>query len=463
MTNATTTPLAELKAQVRAQKTLIPRLYGNVDFDVVPERFTTEPRAKSQLPDRFAEKHRARILGDAGKVERQLAYTMLGDVVADAYAALIPDYGFRRLVDMLVLACEKGVEAVDDAPPELERFIASMEALPDWIDPKLSAEGARAGRVSMAILVPFMIRGAFIATFMNKYSGLPMALTGQLSNSSSVQRVKETASFFTTATLPGALSRFGPGFRAAAMVRLMHSMVRANLLMRPGRWDVPTYGIPIPQVDQMPAGTIPAIISANRAIREKRDFTKRERAIAELCRHQCFLLGLPGELLPDTPQAIFDATLLYSATLRDGYDDATNGELVRATMAAYLPDDRSLKSQAINLIERSVSKVFFKTAFRVPDDKAQRMGVVPSKLDYALFTAFQTYAVPTMSAHMLFERLPIIEGLADRFLVERINQLLVSYGHAEYTTDPTRYAVAKREAPHDHGAPAHAQPHGAAA
>ncbi len=451
----TTTPLSELQATVRAQKTEIPRLYGKVDFDAVPERFASEPDIASQLPNRFSRKHRARVLANQANVGRQLAYTMLGDVVADAYAALIPEHGFRKLVDMLVLACERGVQAVPDAPPELERFIASMEALPDWIDPRLSAEGARAGRVSMAILVPFMIRGAFIATFMNKYSGLPMALTGQLSNSSSVQRVKETASFFTTATLPGALDRSGPGFRAAAMVRLMHSMVRANLLMRPGRWDVPTYGIPIPQVDQMPAGMIPAIISANRCVREKRDFTRRERAVVELCRHQCFLLGLPHDLLPDTPREIFDAILLYSATLRDGYDDETNGELVRATMAAYLPDDRSLKSQAINVIERSVSKVFFKQAFRVSDEKAQRMGVVPSRLDYAIFTAFQAYAVPAMSAHMLLERLPVLEGIADRFLVERINELLVSYGHAEYTTDPARYAVAKRErgtqdAPQEH-------------
>ena len=35
----------------------------------------------------------------------------------------------------------------------------------------------------------------------------------------------------------------------------MHSMVRANI-MRSGKWDVGVYGIPIPQVDQMPAGLI---------------------------------------------------------------------------------------------------------------------------------------------------------------------------------------------------------------
>ena len=37
------------------------------------------------------------------------------------------------------------------------------------------------------------------------------------------------------------------------MVRLMHSMVRVNVL-RTGRWDLVVYGVPIPQVDQMPAG-----------------------------------------------------------------------------------------------------------------------------------------------------------------------------------------------------------------
>jgi hypothetical protein len=435
----TTTPLSELQAKVRAQKTLNPRLYGDVDFELVPERFTSDVHVRSQLPPDLASEYRSAILADREKVDRQLAYTMLGDVVADPYAALIHEYGFRRLVDMLVLACEKGVDAVPGAPPELERFIASMETLPDWIDPALSAQGARAARVSMALLAPFFIRGAFIATFMNKYSGLPMSLTGALSNTSSVQRVKETASFFTTAALPGALGRFGPGFRAAAMVRLMHSMVRANLLTRAGRWDVSTYGIPIPQIDQMPAGTLPAVISAFRCVREHRGFTKRERAVVELCRHQCFLLGLPSELLHDTPRSIFEAMLLYSSTLRDGYDDRTNGELVRATMAAYLPSDHSLRNRVKDVVERSVSKVFFKTAFRVTDEKARQMGVVPGRVDYAIFKAFQIYAVPIFVAHTVFERLPVVDAVADHFLVMRINRLLVDYGHAEYTTDPAKY------------------------
>ena len=325
---------------------------------------------------------------------------------------------------------------------------AFNEKTPDWLDKKLSAEGARAARVQMATLTPFMIRGAFIATFLNKYSGLPMAMTGTLSQDSAVSRVKETASFFTTASLPGALERYGAGFRAAGMVRLMHSMVRMNLLAR-GRWDVATYGIPIPQVDQMPAGTMPAFVTAYRAVNEKRGFTKRERAIVEHCRHQCFLLGLPKELLLETPQDIFESMLVYTATLRDGYDDATNGELVRATMAAYLPESHELPGRIMNALERSISKVFFRHTFRVPTDKVRLMGMVPTPLDYAIFTAFQAYVWPIVFAHMAAERIPVVEGMADRWLVKRIDELLVSYGHAEYTTDPSKYAVEKPA----HGAP----------
>lgn len=433
------TPLPELRAKVHAQKTRIPRMYGGIDFDYVPERFTADPAVKSMFAPSIARKPRSEYLRDAEGVERALAYTLLGDAEADAYAALYPEYGVRGLIDMLVLACERGIDAVKDAPPELERFIASMERTPDWLDPKLSAEGARASRVMMAKVTPFFIRGAFIATFMNRYTGLPMALTGALMKGSSVQRVKETASFFTTASLPGALSRFGSGFRAAAMVRLMHSVVRANLLMRPNLWDYRTFGIPIPQVDQMPAGTMPSIITAMRVMNEGRGFTRRERAVVEHCRHQCFLLGVPADLLPETPEAILDAILLYSATLRDGYDDATNGELVRSTMAAYLPSDDSLRSRFFDRVERSVSKVFFKHTFRVSDGKARQMGVVPNALDYAAFAAFQLYAVPRVLAHVFAERVPVANELADARLVEEINELLVSYGHAEYTSDPAKY------------------------
>jgi len=434
--------LQELQQRVHSQKEHIPSLYGNVDFSKTPQRFTADPEVKSQLPRRIANKFRREVLADQERVERARAYTMLGDTVADAYAALMPQYGFRRLIEMLKTACDEGLQAVPDAPAELQDFIAAMEHQPDWLDMSLVEEGARISRNQMAHITPFAIRGAFIATFMNKYSGLPMALTGALSSEAAVQRVNETASFFTTATLPGALRRYGVGFKAAAMVRLMHSMVRFNLLTRSDKWDVEVYGIPIPQVDQMPAGTIPAFLTAFNVIgRKDKRFTPQERAIVELCRYQSYLLGLPEELLPATPQEIVDVMLTYSGTLRDGYDDETCGALVRATMAAYRPSDRSLKSRVFNEMEKGFSKVFFFRVFLSNGNRslAKKMQVEASPLDYLFFAMVSAYVLPRMIATRIAQRIPVVDNLVDQMLIKKINRLLVEYGHPEYTTDSSRY------------------------
>ncbi|MGK0404594.1 oxygenase MpaB family protein, partial [Alcanivorax borkumensis] len=349
---------------------------------------------------------------------------------------------FRDLIGMLKKACDEGLDAVPDAPQELVDFITAMETTPDWVDMDLVREGARLSRNQMANLAPYVIRGAFVATFMNKYSGLPMAITGTLANDSVNRRINETASFFTTATLPGALERFGPGFKAAAMVRLMHSMVRFNILKRVKKWDPAIYGIPIPQVDQMPAGTMPAYLAAFKAMRKgRKHFTDNERAIVELSRYQCFLLGLPEELLPAEAPDIIDTMLTYSGTLREGYDDETCGELTRATMSVYRPKDEKLISKVHNLVERSVSKVFFSQAFLGKNDKskAKEMGVEPHLLDYALSSIGTLLIMPRLIAYRTLQDIPVANKIADRILVRRINELLVDYGHAEFTTDAAQY------------------------
>jgi hypothetical protein len=440
-----TMPLAELQEKVQSQKTLIPSLYGEVDFSITPERFTDDINIDSSMPGKMAKKHRKDFLADKEEVERFRAYTMLGDTVADAYAALLPEYGLPKLISMLKQACDEGIDSVDKAPQELKDFMEALETVPDWVDMDLVEQGARASRIHMATIVPYALRGTFIATFMNKYSGLPMALTGSLANESSVQRVNETGSFFTTASLPGALKRDGVAFKAAAMVRLMHSMVRFNILKRSDKWDIETYGIPIPQVDQMPAGTIPAFLTAFRAMSKgRKTFTKRERGIIELCRYQSYLLGLPEDLLPSTPEGIVKITMTYAATLRDGYDDSTCGELTRATINSYRPKDKSLRSRIYNEVERSFSIVFFSRVFLANNEKnmAKIMGVEASAKDYLLFALASLYVTPQIAAHTIALNIPGVSQLADKNLIHRINKLLVEYGHAEYTTDAEKYKPA---------------------
>lgn len=177
----------ELARRVRSQRDLLPDLYGDFDFDRRPDRLATEPDADSALPTWIAD--RAPILEDDRVVELMSTATLLGDVVADPYAALMNSHSVTHLIEMLKTACREGIEAVADAPPELAAFIAAMEATPAWIDFDLVREGARQERIPAALLAPFITRGAFIATFTNTYAALPMALTGALSGKRAARRV----------------------------------------------------------------------------------------------------------------------------------------------------------------------------------------------------------------------------------------------------------------------------------
>lgn len=438
-----TAALDTIARQVRDQALALPDLFGRFDFDRAPERWAVEPDATSEL-SRVRGIDRGAYLDDADLVARIREYTMLGDRTGDVYAALMPGLGFQRTVAMLVEACDKGVEAVAEAPPELVALIREMEAKPDWVDMALVEEGAAYERNATANLAPFLIRGAFIATFLNKYSALPMALTGTLGHATAARRVKETAAFFATTALPGALSRFGPGFKAAAMVRLMHSMVRVNVLSRPGMWDAETYGVPIPQLDQMPAGLIPIYFLSQDVLKSGRtSFNRLERGRVELARYRCFLLGLPEDLLADNPQEIVRIWRTRSATLRYEYDDPVCGGLLRATMEAELSADPSPAGRVKRRLERSVSRVFFVKAFLNGDaERAESVGVPVGRRDHLIYGATMLALAGRMTAYRVASRVPVLRHLADRRLVRRINRQLAGYGRAEFQSDAAHYRPA---------------------
>jgi len=182
---------------------------------------------------------------------------------------------------------------------------------------------------------------------------------------------------------------------------------------------------------------------AFKLMREGRtEFTPAERAFVEFNRYRCWLLGLPEELLPTTPQGIYDAMVVYSGTLRDGYDDETCGALVRATMAAYFPSDKSLKSRIFNALERAFARVYFNRAFLRGDKtgKAKKMGVELRPYDMPLFIALGLFVFGREKLYALALRIPGLRDATDRRLIRKIDKLLVEYGHAEYTTDASKYS-----------------------
>ncbi len=431
----------ELAARVRSQRDLQPELYGDFDFDQQPDRLATEPGVDSALPTWVAD--RAPILQDDRVLELLSTATLLGDVVADPYAALMNTCSVTRLIDMLKTACREGIEAVPDAPPERAAFIAAMEATPEWIDFDLVREGARQERIPAALLAPFITRGAFVATFTNTYAALPMALTGALSGKRAARRVNETASFFAVTTLPGALDRFGPGFEAAAMVRSMHSMVRYNALKKSDKWDVAIYGMPVPQVDQMPAGMISQYLLAQKVRRQGRtEFTAGERAAIEFARYRCFLLGLPEELLPSEPADIVHIMHARSALLRHGFDGICH-DLVRGTMAAYLRPNATLLDRCAEAVEKSFSKLTFVRTFCNGDREiAEAMGVSLGPTDLVRVALTTPFIIGRFTAVSHASRIPVLADITDAYVIGLLKLRLATYGKPEFTTDATHYTPA---------------------
>jgi len=434
-----------LEEKLQAQKELAPAIYGNVDYSLKPERFADAPDDESYL-GRNQLHLRPALIADKDRVAFIRAYTFIGDAEADAYAGLMKDFGFRPLVNMLMQACDHGIDSVPDCPDELRAFIAAMEYVPEWLDMDLVEQGARIERNGTAHLLPFLIRGGLFATFRNKYAALPMAVTNNLASNTAERRIKETATFFATSTLPNALTRFGPGFHAAAMVRLMHSMVRTNIMRSPNTWDTSVYGVPIPQVDQMPAGMFGMLLLSYQVLAEGRtEFSPAERARVEFARYRCVLLGLPEDLLSDTPQGIVDLMVARGGTLRAGFEEETCGELLKAVMAANLRKDNSIGSRIFEKFERSFSKVFFVQKFESGDRKgAAKKGVKVSGFDYFLAGLTGMYVQSRMKRHARALKDPAQREEADRRAVRRIRAMLASFGHAEFTTDASNYRKSAR-------------------
>lgn len=421
------------------QETDVPSIYGNVDFSITPERYAGDLGDVSELSG-LAPDIRADLLGNEARMSKIRKYTMMGDIVADAYAALIPDHGFRKLVNMLETACDGGLNAVTAPPRELVQLIESMENAPDWLNMDLVEEGARMERNEFANFVPYAIRGTFLATFMNAYAALPMAMTGTLSSTSSAGRVKETANFFTTTVMPGALERGGAGFKAAAKVRLMHSMVRFNI-MRTDRWDVGVYGTPIPQVDQMPAGMVGMFFVSAKLLKKGRtEFNQEERAKVELARFRCFLLGLPADLLADDPQEIVDLMLTRQATLRKAWDNDTCGELVRSTVNAEVANENLLRGPLRKRMELSLSKLLLVKQHCAGDYAvAAEMGVDISTGDKIIGSLTALIMFGRLYAYRFAMKTPGLSELTDRHLIKKLTRLLKGYGRAKFESNAEQY------------------------
>jgi hypothetical protein len=128
------------------------------------------------------------------------------------------------------------------------------------------------------------------------------------------------------------------------------------------------------------------------------------------------------------------------ATLRKAYDDAPCGELLRATMAAYLEPDDSARSRIRDRFERSFSKAFFIRMFLSgSNERATQIGIGLTTGDKVRTAAVAAMLAGQVAGYRAMAALPFTRGAADALLVRKLNRILGRLGHAEFTTDAAKY------------------------
>lgn len=424
------------------QREIAPEIYNHIDLDITPERFRTTIESKPNGAQRSINVSKLKkFLEDPEEVELYRQLTLMGDPIADAFAAKIPKLGFRKTRALLDKALEEGIDAVEDAPPELIRLIKDMEKIPEWLDLDKIEHFHDKTRLFNAVTQNYIMRLAFMMTYMNGYQGLPMIMTGQLSGDSAANRMRETTSTFKMATLPGALRRDGLAFKSAAKVRVMHAMVRMNLLKNKDKWDYEVYGTPIPQVDQMGAALGYNFAVSLISSMGKRPLSRLQKEGIDASRYLAYLLGMHDYFLSDKRRDIIKTWSMLGATLRDKFDPRAT-ELNKATLYAYTRSGYSPLDKFMHMLDVKNTRFLYKMV--VGKKKAKQMGVETKATD-VFATATLAYLLGSQFVGLTaISKLPGGKKWVNDWAVNETKRQLKLLGEAKYHTDEQQYAVNKK-------------------
>ncbi|WP_242657363.1 oxygenase MpaB family protein [Mycobacterium talmoniae] len=220
----------------------------------------------------------------------------LMDAVVERFRVIGVAHG-RRLLDQ---ALARGIDSLDDPPPELVDLFASLDNPPEWHDAKEWERGRRLWvDCSLAGKVGMVIQDA-IGTFVGAEVSSATGATKRFVNAPLVRNV-ETAKWFHDATKPGFLDRYGPEFRETVRVRLMHSQVRQGLRRSWGDEHFGYHGNPISTSLTMGAavtfGLLPMLTDHNHG---RKRHTAELDLVMRYWSYIAYVFGVAPEIIPTT-------------------------------------------------------------------------------------------------------------------------------------------------------------------
>lgn len=404
---------------ITAQKEIAPALYRDMDLDIVPERWCNHLEEGLPIENPAIKPW----LQDKDKMEFFRHLTLMGDPFADAVAVLMLDeLGMKRGRALFNEVLHKGVANVPDAPAEMKAFFSHMEQVPAWVDFEKIEKAADGTRFMAGCFWELINRGGFMGVYENDYQSLPLIISGGLSEKSVAKRIADTGSVMLTSLLPQTLRRDGPAYRLIARVRLMHSLVRINLLRDPKKWDMKVYGMPMPQIDDPSATMLGSYLIAKRAKERRRPLTELEKNQLHFFRYLTYLFGVHDYWASEDPDEIILAWEARHATMRMRKIPARYIPFVQAAQKCYLRKTQTRWDRFMTALDRVGAPYHY--ASQVGKDAAARYGVYPTVTNMAAFFALAAIKITEFGAVNLIGKIPGGKNLKRKYEFRKLHFLL---------------------------------------
>jgi len=267
---------------------------------------------------------------DTALLERLRAAHFEGDTLADDLVEWMYSVGLRDGRRAFEQAVEHGVGSLSEPSAPLASFFASVDAVPAWLDrgqlERASRAATRAAIGGGYVLFSLSLLSGYVSAGITK----TLARTGAL-ETMAPRRLAETAKFVDDVYRSRTLERANDGFKTTLRVRVMHALVRRQLL-RSG-WDVERWGLPINQADmaltvlQFSTTFVIGLRMLGHIVPKKDG-----QAMTHLWRYVGRLSGVAEDLLPATEEEGRRMLRLLAASQQG--PDADGRALARALLAA---------------------------------------------------------------------------------------------------------------------------------
>lgn len=230
-----------------------------------------------------------------------MRYAMVADPLADAAIESVAGIGTREVNRLIRAGMDRETRFLTRAPRRFREFFDRVEDPPPWWDSAATHSGRKAFHEYSDLFIPAF----FVATVRNAATLIAKAFhaTGRVNSRFGPRRIRQNTRHFIEIMLPGALDRFGEGWRLSVRIRLVHAQIR-RLVRSGGDWDETVYGTPLSSAHMGVASANFSATVLGLAARLGAGLDRDARAgFMQIWRYASWLIGTPEELLFEGDEA----------------------------------------------------------------------------------------------------------------------------------------------------------------